>query len=331
MKRTLKVILTLAIISPLLSTLALAVDKGIYGRDNRIELFDASSETRRLADSVVSLWQSADIKYNSVDKTFSLTTTNFGDDLNLCPGERFREQPRGPGLCSGSLVGRDLIMTAGHCVANQAECDALKIVFGFAFKEISFAGDPTEIGAKDVYSCKKIVAHSTGDTPGVDYALIQLDRKVAGHKPLPINRSHNLIAGDKVMVIGHPKSLPLKIAAGGTVRIVSPLDYFVTDLDTFAGNSGSPVFNAATGRIEGILIGGGEDFIQTPSGCVTVATNPQNGGVGEYVTAISALESFMPKPAKGNKSTEIPFLDVKMPIGTSSAQHDLSRYFDAGF
>ncbi|MCX5784176.1 MAG: serine protease [Elusimicrobia bacterium] len=329
MKRTLKAILAMAIISPLLSTPALAVDKGIYGRDDRIELFDASPETRRLADSVVSLWQSVDIHYNSADKTFSLETTNFGDDLNLCPGERFREQPRGPGLCSGSLVGGDLIMTAGHCVKDQSACNVLKIVFGFAFKKISLAGDPSEIGVKDVYSCKKIIAHSTGDEP--DYALIQLDRKVAGHKPLVINRSHNLIAGDKVMVMGHPKSLPLKIAAGGTVRVVSPLDYFVTDLDTFAGNSGSPVINAATGLIEGILIGGDNDFIQTLSGCATVATYPQNGGGGEFATAVSALESFIPKPAKGNKSMEISFRDVKTPIGTPSAQHDLSRYFAAGF
>jgi V8-like Glu-specific endopeptidase len=36
--------------------------------------------------------------------------------------------------------------------------------------------------------------------------------------------------------------------------------YFVTNLDTFEGNSGSPVIDAQTGLVEGILYEGKEDF-----------------------------------------------------------------------
>ncbi len=292
MKRTLKAMLTLAIISPLISAPVFAGDKGIYGRDDRRDVFDASPEERRLADSVASLWPSKYVRENDRTWNYTLITTNFGDGLDLCPGEKFIGQPSGSGLCSGSLVGGDLIMTAGHCVKDQANCDAVKIVFGFAIKDPG-AGAPTRIDADNVYSCKKIVTRAKV-IDGPDYALIQLDRPVSGRKPLEINRGRSVKKGDKVMVIGHPASLPLKIAGGATVRNVSPRGYFVTDLDTFGGNSGSPVFNAATGLIEGILVRGDEDFNMPDQGCTTMAVYPQNGGRGEVATKVAVLESFIP-------------------------------------
>ena len=340
MKTTLKATLALAIISPQLYTTALAVDKSIYGEDNRIDLFDASAETRRLADSVVSFWQSDQVLYDPAAKTVSLKTENLGDSLSLCPDERFSEQPTGA-FCSGSLVGDDMIMTAGHCITNQAECNDARIIFGFAIKKPG-ADAPTRIGRKDVYACKKIISRYLGGEPGFlvpkaigpDYALIQLDRKVAGHSPLAINRGRTLKNGDKLMVIGYPVGLPLKVAAGATVRGISPRGYFVADLDTFGGNSGSPVFNTATGLIEGILVRGDADFrfsLAIPTGCTTVSVNSQNGGRGEDVTKVSVLESFIPELAAGNKSTEMSFQDVRKPIGTMAEQNNLSRYFEAGF
>ncbi len=332
MTRTLKAILTLAMISPILPALSFAQDKSIYGEDNRIELFNASPETFKLADSVVSIWESGSVQYDSASKTFSLKTVKFGDKLNLCPKERFREQPMGA-FCSGSLVGDDLIMTAGHCITDQTKCDDAKIVFGFALKNTGAAAT-TKMGAGDVYTCKKIITRFLGGEPGSvnpagqrlgpDYALIQLDRKVTGHKPLAINRGQNLKKGDKMMVIGHPVGLPLKIAAGSSVRDASQQGYFVTDLDTFGGNSGSPVFNTATRLIEGILVRGDEDFQSTPAGCTTMSTYTQDGGRGEDVTKISALEAFIPRPA-------MKFKHMNAVIESPAAQEDLSRRYSADF
>ena len=343
MKKALKAILALVIISPILSALSFANGKSIYGDDNRVELFNASPETAKLANSVVSLWNSDKVQYDSASKTYSLKTGNFGKAYKLCPKERFREQPIGA-FCSGSLVGDDLIMTAGHCITNQASCDGTKIVFGFALKE-SGASATTNMGQDDVYTCKKIITRFLGGEPGSvnpagqklgpDYALIQLDRKVAGRKPLEINRGQNLAKGDKVMVIGHPVGLPLKLAAGASIRDASPEGYFVTDLDTFGGNSGSPVFNTTTGLIEGILVRGDEDFQQTPAGCTTMATYLQaagpGGGRGEDVTKVSALESFIPRLAKGNNSAETTFQDVQPVIGAPAAQEEFIQRFNVNF
>ena len=329
MKITFEALLTLAILSPLPAAPVFAYDKGVYGRDDRVDLFAASGKIAGLADSVVSLWSSADVRENLATGTFVLRTTKFADYMNLCPGEKFREQPSGP-FCSGSLVGEDMILTAGHCATNQADCDNMKIVFGFALKS-SGASAPAEIKPGEVYSCKEVISTFETEQPDhFDYALIRLDRKVSGHKPLAINRERNIKEGDKLLVIGHPKGLPLKIAGGGVVRNAAPIGYFVTDLDTFGGNSGSPVFNAETGLIEGTLVAGDEDFVRTSAGCTAVATYAQNGGGGEAVSRASAIEGRIPELAKGEKTGKPSFRNVKV-IETPAEQADLSRYFSAGF
>jgi hypothetical protein len=156
----------------------------------------------------------------------------------------------------------------------------------------------------EVYTCGKIVKRFLAGDPGMnnpagqnlgpDFALIQLDRKVTGHKPLAINRTSSLKKGDGIFVIGHPVGLPLKVAGGATVRDFSKIGYFTSDLDTFGGNSGSPVFNARTNLIEGILVRGDEDFVDSPAGCTTMATYAQTGGRGEDVTKISAISASIP-------------------------------------
>lgn len=276
--------------------------KSIYGEDDRLEYFAATQDMKTLSDSVVSFWKAGQIEILNTGGV-KLKTVNFGDRLNLCPGEKFREQPIGA-FCSGSLVGEDLVMTAGHCIKNEAACAEARMVFGYAIKKEG--GEAvTTMAASEVYSCSRIVkrflggepgsTNPTGQNLGADFALLQLDRKVTGHKPLAINRGDNLKKGDGIFVIGHPVGLPLKVAGGATVRDFSKVGYFVADLDTFGGNSGSPVFNTRTRKIEGILVRGDEDFVNSPAGCTTMATYEQTGGRGEDVTKISALTPFISK------------------------------------
>lgn len=284
-------------------------DRSIYGNDDRLDYFEAAPAMRQLADSVVSLWPSKQVK--AADGGFKLATMGYGEAVNLCPGEKFREQPIGA-FCSGSLVGEDIVMTAGHCITDEASCADARFVFGYNIDSQGGAARTT-VPAKDVYTCKRIIKRDldkqgsgiigTGlailgallNKAGPDFALVQLDRKVEGRKPLAINRGAGVNNGDKVFVIGHPVGLPLKVTGGGTVRDTKPRAFFLTDLDTFGGNSGSAVFNAATGKIEGILVRGGQDFIDTPQGCKVQAKVGQNEGRGEAVTKIDRLSKYIPE------------------------------------
>ncbi len=275
--------------------------KSIYGNDDRKDYFEASVPMRKLSDSVASFWKSKNVTITG-DKA-ALSTVNFGDAVGLCPGQKFAEQPIGA-FCSGTLVGDDLVMTAGHCITDQGKCTDAKIVFGYNVDHLNGAANTT-LPAANVYSCKSIVARAL-DTkptpadlaanggPGADYAIIKLDRKVTGRQSLPVNRKSRPAKGDKLFVIGHPVGLPLKVAGNAVVRDASPKFFYRTDLDTFGGNSGSAVFSARTNLIEGILVRGDVDFVDSPAGCKVASVVPQNSGKGEAVTKISVVQQYIP-------------------------------------
>jgi len=302
--------ITIAVAIAINFSIAYSQEKVIYGDDNRIDYWAMSNEMKNLANSVVSFWERDSIKFDSNSRTYKLQTTNFGTEYNLCPEERFKEQPIGA-FCSGSLVGDDIIMTAGHCVKTETDCKNIAIVFGFNIKTQN-GNATTTLPEEEVYFCQKIIKRQQGPEPtadnpqgiglGPDYALIKLDRKVIGHRILKINRNQNLKAGDPMFVIGHPVGLPVKLADDATVRDPKPNGYFVANLDTYGGNSGSPVFNARTKLIEGILVRGDNDFERTPQGCIISHRVPQNEGRGEDVTKISVLAKFIPESSATTKT-----------------------------
>jgi V8-like Glu-specific endopeptidase len=304
MKKLISILVLSALIIPFIPFNINAGEKVIYGNDDRLDYNKMSTSMKTLADSVVSLWESGDL--TPTGDSYKLATTNFGDTVGLCPAERFREQKMGA-FCSGTLVGEDMIMTAGHCITDENKCADTKFVFGFAIKDAE-KGAPDTISSKEVYSCKNIVKRYLGDEPGdgdddnlgADYALVKLDRAVKGHAPLSINRDAKAITqGTNLFVIGHPVGLPVKLAGGASVRTSEEhKGFFVANLDTYGGNSGSAVFNTKTNLIEGILVRGETDFVSTEDGCRISNVVPSDGGRGEDVTKISVLSSFIPNLSK---------------------------------
>ncbi|KAF0126658.1 MAG: V8-like Glu-specific endopeptidase [Elusimicrobia bacterium] len=308
MKRLIDATLTAVLAALLLPAGVFGENKIIYGEDNRLDQFEAPAARKTLAASVVSLWKAGDVEASG--SKFKLKTVKFTDMIQeqagapLCATEPFREQPVGA-FCSGSLVGEDLVMTAGHCITSEDKCKDTKLVFGFAVKARGGKA-PAEVSASDVYSCAKIETQrlQASDTTGnpyldqllgkisdQDFAIIRLDRKVTGRKALAVNPESTLKNGDALFVIGHPVGLPLKVADDASVRDIGDgKTYFLANLDTYGGNSGSAVFNARTNKVEGILVRGDQDFRaggteETP--CVESNRVAQDGGGGEGVTKIN--------------------------------------------
>jgi len=337
MNKLLRSVSILAAAAVVLPSLARAESKSIYGDDNRLDYFEASPAMRQLSDSVVSLWPSKQVKFDAGE--YKLATIGFGEALNLCPGEKFREQPIGA-FCSGTLVGEDIVMTAGHCITDEAKCADTKFVFGFNIDKEGGAAR-TAVTAKDIYGCKRIIKRDldkqasgfigTGmailnallNKAGPDFALVQLDRKVEGRKPLEVNRNKDLKAGTRIFVIGHPVGLPVKVAGDASVRDAGSKAFFTTDLDTFGGNSGSAVFNAATNKIEGILVRGGTDFVDSPAGCKVQLKSGQNEGKGEAVTKMSVVEKYIPAIGS-SKSAALEIRGVQVEQAPAAGE-DLAR------
>ena len=297
MKRTLTMCALLA--TAALPAAAQVHPKVVYGSDDRIDLYQTDSRAlKSLAESTVALFQAGDVAADG--GRAKLSVQNYGERMGLCKEEPFYEQPMGA-FCSGSLVAPDVIMTAGHCVPTAEECANIKFVFGFAVTEKDKM--PTTVAAGDVYGCKELLGREQVND-GADWALVRLDRKVAGHKPLKLNRGGQIAVNTPVLVIGHPAGLPTKIAGGANVRDSSKPGFFVANLDTYGGNSGSAVFNAETGLVEGILVRGEQDY--TYKGSCRVSNVCENGACrGEVVTKIANVADKIPSALHRGRLAEL--------------------------
>jgi len=262
-----------------LTKLARDRQRAIYGVDNRQDLYQVRSrKVRAAADAVVALVKSTDLHREGND-TYTLTTEPYQQAYQLCGSEPFVSQHTGC-FCSGFLVKPDIVVTAGHCVKSQQDLANSKFVFGF--RMIDSQQVRTSFGPDDVYTGVKLIGRQLA-SDGTDWALIRLDRPVSGRKPLPFRTKGKIADRESVFVIGHPCGLPLKYAPGAKVRDNSPAPFFVANLDTYGGNSGSPVFNARSMTVEGILVRGENDFV-TNGTCYVSLVCPSTGCRGEDVT-----------------------------------------------
>lgn len=248
----------------------------IYGADDRREVYQLVSATDlRLARSTVALLDAGAVA--AVAGGYRLDTAqSFAQSYGVCADEPYRNQPN-PAFCSGFQVGPDLIATAGHCV-DAATCGGTVFVFGF---EMIDAGTVrATVPVDDVYGCAQVLGRVETSTD--DWAVVRVDRPIVGHDPLPIRRAGAVALGAGVTVAGHPVGLPLKVAGGATVRSTSHPNYFAANLDTYGGNSGSPVMGA-DGVVEGVLVRGNTDFVLAGKGrnrCYSSNVCPDSGCPG---------------------------------------------------
>lgn len=270
---------------------ARAQQKSIYGVDDRLDIINVGdTEIQLVADSVAALFKAADVISNG-DGTSSLRVEPYGTAYGLCQTERFRTQPIGA-FCTGFLVGPDLIATAGHCV-EAIDVRDRRCVFGYRMLDDDNA--QTIIPKSDIYKGNEIVGRVL-TSGGPDWAIIRLDRPVEGRTVAHLRRAGMAAAGQSVYVIGHPVGLPLKFADGARITDNSPSTFFSANLDTFGGNSGSPVFSVVDGKhiVEGILVRGEPDFVKV-NGCTRSQVYPTTGAKGENCTRVAEFAHLVPK------------------------------------
>jgi len=305
----------------------------IYGEDNRKDWYEVlDSNLKEAARATVGIFDSRSIR--TVDGSELIETRN----LRLCPTEKFYTQ-KIAAFCSGFLVGPDLVLTAGHCVETETQCKDLKFIFDFALPTKTHNSSRTS--RDKIYSCANLVARDFTNK-NQDWALIRLDRSVLDRRPLDVERRVSATKGSPLTIIGHPSGLPSKISRGGNVHSVYD-EYFVADLDSFGGNSGSAVLNANTLKVEGLLVRGRTDY-KNVRGCLqanfceegigTKCKFPSGPIEGEHVSKISALLDLIP-PLEDEKPKPEPedpddlkdrFISkVMLPIPDSSLQKVYSK------
>ena len=193
-------------------------------------------------------------------------TDSNGNRINapLCSSERFLDQRFATsGGCSGTLVGPDVVATAGHCVSGGIT----GMKFAFHFRMDGAGVTRTTIPNADIYSAVNVI--DTRD-PNIapdhqDWALVRLDRVVPNRRIAPFRMTGIVGNSDALAMIGHPNALPYKYVGNAIVRNNSSAIGISYNLDGLPGNSGSGVFSAvpaSLGMLEAIHTNGSvQDFL----------------------------------------------------------------------
>ncbi|XXT20188.1 trypsin-like peptidase domain-containing protein [Sorangium sp. So ce429] len=265
----------------------------IYGNDDREEPFTYSDPVwaQRAVDFTVALINTSAID-DSDPNNIQIAGGTWIDRDDVCPDERFATQPA-LADCSGTLIAPDLVLTAGHCIGA---CGDRSYVFDYMMTP---SGQLGQITSDDVYSCADVVTWYR-DVNGADYSVVRLDRPVVGRTPATVRvASTPLPPGTDLVVHGFPRGLPLKLADGAEILSNDvDNDFFVADLDTFVGNSGSGVFDLNTKELVGILVRGEDDFEQDGDCQRPLVCDEEDNCRGEDVTyafrALQGLCKYLP-------------------------------------
>ncbi|HXH94041.1 MAG TPA: serine protease [Thermoanaerobaculia bacterium] len=202
--------------------------------------------------------------------------------LGVCPvKDSFTSEPAAA-TCSGFLVRSDVILTASHCIESPV-LGLLRFVFDYLPDN---RGGIT-LSAGSIFEADSVVDRLDSKI-GPEWVLVKLKRDT-GRTPLT-PASTRVAKGDPVSVIGCPGGGTLRSADNATVRDASPSGTFVANLDVFAGNSGSPVFDASGKNVVGILTRGEGDWVDDLSKhCSAMKICPDDQCLGETVTRISVV------------------------------------------
>ena len=284
-----KVLIALFITATMTVSIGASENKVIYGEDDRLDLYETTDSLHLdLARSTAAM-----INNSKISTTGDVTIIS-GSTLSsrgICKTAKFAKQMTAAN-CSGFLVGEDLLVTAGHCIRTQSDCDSSRWVFDFA---VEVNGESaSKVPTSSVYKCKSIISRDLNRGSKNDFALLRLEKKVTDRPVLKVRTEGKVSDNTAIVVIGHPIGLPTKVAAGANIRTNTNSIYFNANLDTFGGNSGSAVFDANTGTVEGILVRGETDYIyDNAQGCRVPKQCTNSECRGEDVTRITNIKKLM--------------------------------------
>jgi hypothetical protein len=277
--------------------------KGIYGSDDRIDVALAKPNERKAAEATAAFFvkdllvaqAAGNFMINSSETNFC--TPKQAADAGKQP-ERFYKQ-KSAAFCTGFKVGDDLIITAGHCIKDINDCNNTRIAFGYqAIIEGEDTVSPKYLPKEQIYSCKSVVDGELDGSSLSDWRLIKVERSMSGRPSVLLRSDGKPKIGTSLTVVGYPTGLPAKVAPNASVR--AQFDkYFQANTDSYAGNSGSPVFNSESlskGEllVEGILVRGEQDFEIVGGTCRVSKRCPLDGCRGEDVTYASVFASRLP-------------------------------------
>jgi V8-like Glu-specific endopeptidase len=232
--------------------------------------------------------------------------SNSKTEQPICAGSWPYEKEMGASFCSGVLIEKNKILTAGHCVIKSIQnrnnntnidCTSSEYKWVFGYENSQDSSQGIKIQSKHVYSCKNIIKFSEPwayNRNLQDYAIIELDRDVDENiKPVAVDFDYQATKGEKVFNIGYPSALPQKINLNGILR--EPMNNdgnMLATIDALPGHSGSPIFSETSGKLIGIMTVAQQPFYVDldDNKCMKLHVCPATSSCGP--TEITGLQSI---------------------------------------
>lgn len=150
-------------------------------------------------------------------------------------------------LCSGTLIARNLFLTAGHCV------EAIRV--GSSDVDFNYEKLAGEDGTAEVTKARITrVVEDGRPVSGLDYAIFELEGNPGDTFGVALIEEFGPAEGHLITIIQHPNARRKEVEVGH----VNGLSYealFYNDLDTEIGSSGAGILDDA-GRLVGVHTGG---------------------------------------------------------------------------
>jgi len=159
--------------------------------------------------------------------------------------------------CTGTLIGPDLVLCAGHCVSDPNDLNGRSGSVTFDFQTDCGGGIPSAGYSPKFYKVNKTI-RAKAQISGLDYSLLQLKTPVPGVPAVPL-RPDLPNVNDEVFEVHHPQAITKKVSAKHTgpqakISSIGPslgFTYLFANCDLTGGSSGSALFDMS-GRIIGI-------------------------------------------------------------------------------
>lgn len=204
------------------------------------------------------------------EKIQSTEIFTFGETYKFCSQQKFENEKLWSN-CSGVLISKNVVLTAGHCL-QSLNCPDKSFVFDYRSN-----GDipRIQIDKNQIYNCKKVLYWSKPvlQKQLKDFALIQLDRDVTDRPAIVLSKM-SLSRAENIFSIGHPLGLPLKISNGyvteknAAQNKISKKPFYAAQMSSHPGLSGGGVYNSDQ-RLIGLLVRG-ESNLEKDNHCVYV-------------------------------------------------------------
>lgn len=170
------------------------------------------------------------------------------------------------GLCTGTLIAPDAVLTARHCVSITSESVQCPSIYPQVIRNRDPASIAILVGeklstAQEIARGRQVDVLPYDDLCGKDIAVIRLDRAIFSIRPASL-RMKPVMSGERIDLVGFGRrgdysSVGEKYCRKSVKAIDATSREFLTAESSCSGDSGGPALDNRTGEIVGIVSRGG--------------------------------------------------------------------------